>query len=396
MANNTVSPVESDAQRRSRRTSYVAILACVAVFGFALGITYPMLALALEARGLSNTMIGLNGATEAAGILIAAFIVPRLAARYGTIRFMINCLFVAAATLVSFGIVENAYAWMPIRLVLGIALGGLFLISESWINAVVDDAHRGKSLGLYVTVMGAAFAAGPLLVPVLGFTGLLPFAVCAAVVMSALIPLWLARKSAPGLDDGPPAENIVAYIFRVPTIMGAILLISVIDFAVIGLLPVYALKLDFTSTDAAFMLTAVAAGNVVLQIPIGWLADRMNRYSVLLLCAFAAMLGSIALPFAIASAWLLWPLLFVWGGIVYGIYTLSMVLLGERYSGSQLVAANATSAMVWGIGGIIGPAIGGWAMDAFGPQGLPLTLAIGCAIFIAVAVRRHPQAIFGR
>ncbi len=178
--------------------------------------------------------------------------------------------------------------------------------------------------------------------------------------------------------------------------MGAILLISIIDFAVIGLLPVYALKLDFTSTDAAFMLTAVAAGNVVLQMPIGWLADRMNRYSVLLLCAFAAMLGSIALPFAIASAWLLWPLLFFWGGIVYGIYTLSMVLLGERYSGSQLVAANATSAMVWGIGGIIGPTIGGWAMDAFGPQGLPVTLAIGCAIFIAVAASRHPQAIFGR
>jgi len=387
---------DSARRRAERRYSYLAILACIAVFGFALGITYPLLALALEARGVSNTMIGINGATEAAGILVAAFIVPQLAARFGTIRFMNTCIFVATLTLISFGIIENAYAWMPIRFVLGISLAGLFLMSESWINSVIDDAHRGKALGLYVTVMGAAFAAGPLLVPVLGFTGLLPFVVCAVVVMLALIPLWLAREYAPALNDGPPAEHVVAYIFRVPTIMGAILLISVIDFAVIGLLPVYALKLDFSTTDAALMLTAVAAGNVALQFPIGWLADRMSRYSVLLLCAVAAMLGSIALPFAIASAWLLWPLLVVWGGIVYGIYTVSMVLLGERYKGSELVAANATSALVWGIGGIIGPAVGGWAMDAFGPQGLPLTLAIGCAIFIAVAIKRHPQALFGR
>jgi MFS family permease len=198
------------------------------------------------------------------------------------------------------------------------------------------------------------------------------------------------------LNEGPPADNVVVYIFRVPTIMGAILLIAMIDFAIIGLLPVYALKIDLTSTDAALMLTAVAGGNVVLQYPIGWLADRINRYSVLLLCAFAAMLGSLALPFAAASPWLLWPLLVFWGGIVYGIYTVSLVLLGERYQGSELVAANATSALVWGVGGIAGPTLGGWAMDLVGPHGLPVTLAAGCAIFIVFVLRRHPQALFGR
>lgn len=396
MAEEALPPGEAEERRRSNRYSYAAILAAVAVFGFALGITYPMLALALEARGVSNTMIGVNGATEALGILVASFIGPQLAARLGTTSFMNACLAVTALSLVAFGIVKDPYAWMPLRFVLGLALAGLYLISESWINSVVEDAHRGKALSIYVTVMSAAFAAGPLLVPVLGFTGFLPFLVCAVIIMTAFVPIFLARKTAPALNEGPPGENVVAYIFRVPTIMGAILLIAIIDFAVIGLLPVYALKLDISITDAALMLTAVATGNIVLQFPIGWLADRINRYAVLMLCALAALLGSIALPFAMTSPWLLWPLLLFWGGIVYGIYTVSLVLLGERYQGSELVAANATGALVWGVGGIAGPAVGGWAMDLAGPHGLPVTLAVCCAIFIAVAAKRHPEALSWR
>jgi MFS family permease len=388
--------LDATARSRDRRASFAAVLAAVAVFGFVLGVTYPMLALALESRGVSNTMIGVNGAMEALGILVCAFFGPQIATRLGALRYMIASLIVTALSLVSFGLVENPIAWMPLRFILGVGIAGLFLISESWVNAIAEDAHRGKALGIYVTVLAAAFAAGPLLVPVLGFIGLRPYLVCAAIAMTALLPLLLARKTAPALNEGPPADNVVVYIFRVPTIMGAILLIAMIDFAIIGLLPVYALKIDLTSTDAALMLTAVAGGNVVLQYPIGWLADRINRYSVLLLCAFAAMLGSLALPFAAASPWLLWPLLVFWGGIVYGIYTVSLVLLGERYQGSELVAANATSALVWGVGGIAGPTLGGWAMDLVGPHGLPVTLAAGCAIFIVFVLRRHPQALFGR
>jgi len=392
----TSSMTESAEQRRDRRYSYAAVLATISVFGFVLGVSYPMLSLSLEAQGVSNSMIGLNTAMEAFGVFAFAPAAPRLAARLGAFRFLIACLILTIACMFSFGVVKDPIVWMPLRFVLGAAIAGLFMVSESWVNSVVDDAHRGKALSIYVTFLAASFAVGPLLVPVLGFEGLMPYVVCALIVSLALIPLILARRVAPALNEGPQPANVLSYIARLPTIMGAILLVAIIDYALVGLLPVYALKLDFSSTQGALMLAAVAIGNVVVQFPIGWLADRINRYSVLLLCAGVGLLGGLALPFAITVPWLLWPLLLFWGGTMYGLYTVTLVLMGERYQGAELMAVNATSALVWGIGGVLGPLIGGGVMDIVGPHGLPMMIAAASAIFLIVAIKRHPGALFGR
>ena len=49
-----------------------------------------------------------------------------------------------------------------------------------------------------------------------------------------------------------------------------------------------------------------------------------------------------------------WPLLFVVGATGYGIYTMALIELGNRFTGSALVAGNAAFAVMWGIGGIAG------------------------------------------
>ena len=78
------------------------------------------------------------------------------------------------------------------------------------------------------------------------------------------------------------------------------------------------------------------------------------------------------------------------GAIAYGIYTMAIVELGERFSGSMLVAGNAAFALMWGIGGMAGPSATGTIMDAVGVQGLPLTLgfaSFGLACFALLRVR---------
>jgi fucose permease len=83
-------------------------------------------------------------------------------------------------------------------------------------------------------------------------------------------------------------------------------------------------------------------------------------------------------------------MLFVWGAASYGIYTMALIELGERFSNSMLVAGNAAFSMMWGVGGIGVPPAAGAAMDFLGAPGLPVTLGLLCLVLvIASAARRR-------
>jgi fucose permease len=79
----------------------------------------------------------------------------------------------------------------------------------------------------------------------------------------------------------------------------------------------------------------------------------------------------------------------MWGALSYGIYTVALVELGERFSGAMLVAGNAAFALMWGIGGMAGPPATGALMDAIGIQGLPVGFALLCIALTIGALRRR-------
>jgi hypothetical protein len=105
------------------------------------------------------------------------------------------------------------------------------------------------------------------------------------------------------------------------------------------------------------------------------------------LCAAGLALGCALLPIAIGTP-LVWPLVFLLGGLSFGIYTLALVELGTRFSGAMMMAGNSAFALMWGIGGIAGPSTSGAVMTLFGAEGLPLTLAVLCLALVAVRFAR--------
>jgi hypothetical protein len=110
--------------------------------------------------------------------------------------------------------------------------------------------------------------------------------------------------------------------------------------------------------------------------------------SVLVACALATALGCALLPFLIATP-LIWPLVFLWGALSFAIYTLVLVELGERFSGSMLITGNAAFALFWGVGGIAGPPATGGLMDWIGLQGLPTVLGLMYLVLAAVRLFRR-------
>lgn len=137
----------------------------------------------------------------------------------------------------------------------------------------------------------------------------------------------------------------------------------------------------------AALLSVMIAGNIALQIPLGLLAERLTPRFVMIACAMLSVIGTALLPAAIQTP-LIWPMLFVLGAVSYGIYTMSLIELGNRFSGQALIAGNAAFALMWGVGGIAGPPGAGVMMELLGVQGLPLTLGLMCAGLVGFAIYR--------
>jgi len=363
------------------------VIACLAVFVLTLGLSYPLLALILDAAGHSETTIGLSAAMTPLGLIVSAPVWPPLAHRYGAWHAAVASLAGTLLFLLALGLLRTVEAWYPLRFGLGVSVGGVFIISETWINQLAQDRLRGRIIGIYTTVLSLGFALGPLLLTLTGIEGWTPFLVGAAVLAGAGAILLRLRRAMPAFGEEARA-SLFAFLPLAPALLLAVGIFGFFDQAALSLLPVYGLAHGMSQDTATVALGVLIGGNVVLQMPIGWLADHMPRRLLMCLCALLATLGGAALPFAIGEETLLWPLLFVWGGVAFGTYTASMAELGQRFSGTLLLAGNAAFAAMWGLGGIFGPPISGAAMERWGPEGLPITLALAFAALTVLAVVR--------
>ena len=381
---------ENGLSAADRRRSLIAIYGAAASFGFTFGLSSPLLSLILESRQVGSSLIGLNGAMTALGFLASAPVIPFLIRRFGVMRFITSSVFMATLALLLMRATDDLTLWFPLRFMFGVALNGLLLMSETWINQIADAASRGRAIGIYVTVLAAAFALGPLIIPLTGIDGWTPFLIGAAVIMASAIAFLPVRRIAPRFDDRQTVA-VLSFFKIAPTLMAAVAAVAVIDGALIVHLAVYGLRLEATLALAAGMVSAFMVGNILLQIPLGWMADRLNGYRVLASCAISGILCGLLIAGLGPSDALLWPVLVIWGGFTYGMYTIALTLLGHRFSGTNLVAANAAFALMWGVGGIAGPTVGGLAMDLVGPFGLPLTVVATCILFLILLIIRHPE-----
>jgi MFS family permease len=177
-----------------------------------------------------------------------------------------------------------------------------------------------------------------------------------------------------------------------PTLMIAALMFGLIDSTVLALLPVYGVQKGLDAEAAALLLTMFVLGGVIGQIPIGWLADHMNRRALLALCTFIAMLSIGALPLAMGDTTLTWVVMLLLGITAGSLYVIAMAMIGGRFKGADLISVNASFVFLWGLGDVMGPFISGAAIDAFGPDGMPGVGVVVCALFLGlVLLRRNSQ-----
>ena len=234
-----------------------------------------------------------------------------------------------------------------------------------------------------------SWPAGPLLLQIIGTSGWRPFTTGALFLALTALPLFAARDHTAS-DTGPPDGLHWLRLARAaPTVMIAALIAGLVESAYVSLLPVFALLRGLDEQHSLVLVTVFLAGNVILQLPIGRLGDRLGRQRVLRLCAVVCVIGPILLSAVMGIAWLVWPLLLTWGGTMYGFYTQGIALLGESYPAAEFADANTVFVVVYCAGGIVGPSLGGLAMDYWSPNGLLVFLSAAPLLLGASLLRRE-------
>ncbi|WP_425965051.1 MFS transporter [Rhizobium nepotum] len=361
------------------RTPGIVILTA-AIFGLTYGLSAPLIALELEEAGYSEGYIGANGAMYALGVLLAAPFLPRVAQELGFARLAKGALVTAGGLLVMFPLVPFLWIWFPLRAALGAASETLFVVSETWLNQLASQKSRGRMIALYVTALSCGTALGPAILSLVGREQSLAFYIGASVAALACIILFLGRPNA-AVSSRQKTENPFHYLKLVPVAVASSALNAAVEAAGLTLLPLYAMRLGWEEGSATLLLTVLLIGAITLQVPIGWLADRLPRRQVLVGLSTLSAIGALAWPFAFSNPWIAYPLLYMWGGAFVGIYTTTVIMLGDAYKDNKLVSIYALLSISWGVGALLGPFISGLAME-LSPHGLPMVTAALCALFV--------------
>jgi MFS family permease len=384
------SPDPANTMDQIRWPSFLAATASVTAVGVAIGLGLPLLSMILERRGIPSTLIGLNSAMAGIAAMAAASITTKLARRFGVPNTMIAAVLLSAISAPGFYFATNLWLWFPLRIVFHGATTTLFILSEFWINASAPPKKRGLALGVYATVLSLGFAAGPLIFARIGSDGLLPFLVGALVLLVAAVPVFVARSECPVIDEKPQL-HFMRYILLVPTATAAVFVFGAVEAGGLSLFPIYATRSGFTESQAALLLTLMGIGNMLFQIPLGLISDRLkDRRILLFIMAFCGLVGALILPLLSDSWELLAIVLLFWGGSVAGLYTVGLSHLGSRLTGADLAAANAAFIFCYAVGTVAGPQVIGASMDAsarygFGQQGFAWAIAFFFGLYFMLS-----------
>lgn len=367
--------------------TYLVLFLCALIIGIKLGTLIPLLSLILESRGYSNTEIGLNVVAQPLAVILFVRITPIIIHKIGLARSIVIAQIFTILLYFTFPIFESLTAWFIIRFLIGFAGALAWNAFDTWMLSMADDSNRGKIVTIYNTVFVIGFAIGPMVISLTGIEGWLPFMVIAGLSFLAIIPLTTIKIDDPKLPE-KKSLPVFAAIIAAPTIFGAAILCGLDDVMFISFFPIFMIKSNFSQDLALQYVTITLVGGVICQPIVGVLLDKVNKRLLMNLAVLITFICPVIFALFINNFYVMAISCFMWGGAASGIFAISLTMLGERYSASQVAGATAILVMVFEVGSLTGPLIGGKVMDIVGPMGFIYTITSFTFIFLVISIYR--------
>ncbi|WP_423357426.1 MFS transporter [Pseudomonas citronellolis] len=353
-----------------------------------IGTITPLLSLSMERQGAEPARIGLVVSASWLAILLLYRVVPRLLVLLGLTRAVMISAVLTVASVLGMSLTHNPLMLFALNFVLGVGLILRWIASDTWIVLVAQRNERGRAIGVHETLMGLGIAVGPLLLSLLGVDSALPYYASAALAGASGALAWTLKDVAvaPGI---PVEKRPLGVLGMIPLALCGAFIAGFSETSSVTFLASYGLAAGYLLATATLLVAAFGAGGTVLQLPIGWVADRSSYKVAQLLCGLVLVGGALLIALCQPYPWLAALAAFVWGGAIGGMNTLAVIEAGERVSEKQLSTAMTAIALFYTLGSITGPIVTGAAIGMLGDQGLIVSAGAAGTLFV-IALALHP------
>ncbi|WP_165922936.1 MFS transporter [Sulfurirhabdus autotrophica] len=338
-------------------------------------------------EGFPVTATGIIMSAYFLGFVLGTFLVPQLIRRVGYIRTFAVLATTASSTALLHVLFIDPWTWGGLRLVTGFCLVGLYMVIESWLNAMTSNHQRGMVFSTYMAVTLLAMALGQYLILAGDVGSFIPFALSAVLLSLSLIPIALTRIAEPAQVHTPSISLRHLYKVSPLGVLGT-LTAGLANGGFWGMGAVFAQRIELSSSDIAFYMSATIIGGMLLQWPIGHLSDRHDRRVVLTFVTFTGMILAISAYASIGfSTMTLFGVSFLFGGFMFTIYSLSVAHVNDHLQPEQMLEATSSLLLIYGIGATLGPTVAGVMMDQVGAGGLMIYFALalgGLGVFALI------------
>ncbi len=357
-------------------------------------------------NGMQGTILGVRGAMEGFSTLQMSFVMsayfvgflggsrlaPEMIRRVGHVRVFAALASLISAVMILYPAVANPIAWMLGRVLIGFCFSGVYVTAESWLNNAADNANRGKALSLYMIVQTFGIVSAQALMLVGDPAGYETFVIASIVVSVSFAPILLSISPTPAFDTTKPM-SLRELMKASPLGCVGMFMLGGVFSAQFGMSAVYAAEAGLTLSQISIFIATFYIGAIILQYPLGWMSDWMDRRVLVL--AVSALGGGAAIMGMMMGAdytFLLVAAFFI-GGMSNPLYSLLIAHTNDYLDHDDMAAASGGLVFINGLGAIAGPLITGWMMSdaAFGPAGYFLFMAVLLIVLAVYALYRTTQ-----
>ncbi|MEM7240167.1 MAG: MFS transporter, partial [Pseudomonadota bacterium] len=367
--------------------SFAALFLSIFLVQMGSGSLGPLDVLAANARGFTAEEIGLLGSAHFAGFFIGCYLAPRYVGSIGHSRSFAAAAAVGATGALLHPVLEGPIYWAALRVLTGIAIASAYTVIESWLQAKTQNHNRGRVYGIFRVVdMGGQITAQGM-IAVLDPTSYAAYNIIAVFCCLCLLPLTLSRRVAPEIPGAPRLRPIRAYVLSPLAAIGIVVAGATgASFRMVG--PLFGIENGLTQGQLAIFLSSAMLGGILVQYPVGWLADKYERRTVLIFISAAAIGCCLWTVQASGSPELLYLTAALFGATSYPVYSISSALANDRATPDMALELNASLVFFFSVGAVISPIVSAQLIDNYGPDALFMFIASAHLVLIVFALYR--------
>lgn len=345
-------------------------------------------------EGFSTFHLSLIGSAYFLGFLGGSSFAPKFIARVGHVRVFAALASFISAIVIAFPIVSDPYVWMILRVGIGFCLSGVYVTAESWLNNSATNETRGQSLSAYMLMQMMGLVAAQGILASGDPSGWLLFVIPSICVSLSFAPILLSAAPTPTVEATRAMSLKQLYVASPFAVIGMLLMGAVFSGQFV-MAAVYATEVGLNLQQLSAFISAIFIGAIVLQYPIGWMSDRMDRRLLIIGASGLAALVSLAGAFFGGNYYALLVFAALSGGLAQPLYALLIAYINDYLEPEDMPAASGGMVFLNGIGAISGPPVMGLLMATIGPSGFWFFLAfvLACiSIYGAYRVTQRPSA----